>query len=132
MTVPSERLNSQATNREVGFFPSESVLIVNSSTDYNVNLHPFMWIEAYFDSTEVTAPIVAVWDGVSYFDAPTNTVKLVNPVKFAYSGNMKPTRGIQIVTTGKDYRGNTINSITTGQGADFSQLIVSGGARPAA
>jgi hypothetical protein len=129
MTTAAERLAANATNREVGFFVSESAKLTSENYTFGELLHPFSWIEAYFDADTLTDAELAIWDGVSYFDAPTNTVPLVEPVGFAYSGQPKNYRGIAIVESGKDYRGETITSSAL---ADFSRIIVGGGARPAA
>lgn len=129
MTTKSERLAANATNREVGFFISESAHLTSSNYTLGKLLHPFSWVEGYFDPDTLTAAEIAVWDGVSYYDAPTNTVPLVNPVAFAYAGQPKNSRGVAIVATGKDYRGTTITTSTL---SDFSKIIVGGGARPAA
>lgn len=132
MAVPAERLNSQATNREVGFFISETAKLTNTYT-YGTILHPFMWIEGYFDPTVLTDAEIAVWDGKSYYDSPTNTIPLVNPVCFSYRGQPKNVRGVTIVSTGKDYLGNVITSaVIDGGSTGFQKLIVGGGARPAA
>lgn len=130
MQSRAERLAASATNREVGFFPSEST-IVTAYFDGSAatRTHPFMWIEGYFDAQVLTTPIAAVWDGVSYFD-DAKTVKLVNPVQFAYSGQPKTIRGIYLVASGKDYLGNTITSANIDE-TGFEKFIVSGGARPA-
>jgi hypothetical protein len=133
MTILSEKLSPTATNREVGFFPSDGALLNSDNYTYGQKLSPFMWIEGIFNATNLETPLLAVWDGTSYYDKPTNTVPLVTPVQFAYSGQQKPIRGQVIVSEGKDYRGTTITSAILDDGtAGFSSLIVNGGARPAA
>lgn len=127
-SLTKQTLNPNATNREVGFFTSESAKIPSTFT-LGTLIHPFMWIEGYFSAADVPTPVVLVWDGVSV-DGSGN--KIVNPFYFAYSGQQKPCRGVSVVAAGVDYLGNalTATAITGDPTSGFAFLSVGGGAQP--
>lgn len=127
-------LRVDAMNREVGFFPSETAFITSDYTSGRV-IHPFMWVQGFFDATNVTNPIIAVWDGQS-MDASGNLI--TNPVQFPYSGALMPVRGTALITDSDtqcvDYLENNFSSsitpITGDPTTGFTYLIVGGGERP--
>lgn len=110
-------------NRELPFFPNKSYVLTSADMG-NLNLPAFMWIEAYFDPNNVSAPRLAVWGGHYNADGSPQ----VNIVRFAYSGQTKVFKGKGILASGVDCRGVTQISTTIGADpADLTQVIVYGG-----
>jgi hypothetical protein len=117
-------INQSANNLTVPFFPSASWYVtefINPATiaPQNIVGPYFSYIQAFFGGG-VTDATIAVYSGVNADDG----TPIVNPVRFAYSGETKQFKGSILLTTGVDRNGQTVTPETFG---DFSQIIAYGG-----
>ena len=116
MTVNNSSINESTVNSLIPFFPSESWKILNSdiinpATTIVSSGKYFSYIQAFFDPTQLTnGAILAIYSGKT----DSNGNHIVNPVRFGYSGQRIPIKGVAIFTTGLDINGNTITSTEIG------------------
>jgi len=109
-------------NRNLPFFGSQITVVsgFNDPLNMHIQIRGFNWIQAFYSSSIVGNPILAVWSGINF---PDNTPQ-VNKVRFAYSGQMIPFHGGAILTSGIDVDGNTITSTPFNQ---FIEILRHGG-----
>lgn len=129
----TQALSLDDNNKELPYFSSSSWNLKN--TDFlngslpilsNNKLPVFNWIQAFFDSTLAVVPYLAIWSGAT--DSTTG-LPIVNKVRFAYSGDKVEVKGVAILTSGTDLRGDTVTSTPIGATltTDLLEVIAWGG-----
>lgn len=123
--MTTQGFNTNTRNNEIPFFPSYSYEIVEADKNKKFDRFTFQWVQAFFDSTFSGIPVVVVGNGVTDVDGD----KTGSAIYFAYSGQLLPIKGIEILSTGVDVRGRSVNSspIGTTLTTDITKLIVYGG-----
>lgn len=102
------------------FIPGKSWPIVSGDVG-DLSMPTFNWIQAFWESSFTDPAILAVWSG-DYNDAG---VMIVNPIRFAYSGERVVFKGKVILANGVDRFGNTVTSSAIG--TDLSAVYGFGG-----
>lgn len=129
----TQALSLDDNNKELPYFSSSTWNLKN--TDFlngaepillNNNLPVFNWIQAFFDSTLAVIPYLAIWSGAIN---PATGLPIVNKVRFAYSGERVNIKGVAILTSGTDVRGDTVTSTPIGATltTDLLEVIAQGG-----
>lgn len=129
----SKDLNITQNNASIPFYPSQTWRYLNAdiltATPGMTNLEfqkVFSWIQAFFDTTLTVAPTLAIWSGEFQSDGVT---PVLNEVQFAYSGERINIKGVALVSTGTNIRGQTVSSVPIGSTltTQLTKVIAYGG-----
>ena len=127
MTNPVVQSFSVVTrNTNVPFFPQWNYPLFEADKG-NISLPAFSWIQAFFDSAELTVlPQLVIYSGTDESGANT---PIYSVVQFAYSGERVNVKGQGIVASATDIRGNSIASTPIGSThtSDLLQVFAWGG-----
>lgn len=131
MTQPiRESSGVTSRNDELPLYPSESWRIVQADLDNSkVFQQGFYWIQVFYDSANISGdPVLAIWDGITV-DSSNDPV--VNELQFSYSGQILPMKGSSVLSSGDNWRGQTItsNAIDSSDNTKLNKVIVYGGIR---
>ena len=124
--MSTQGFNANTRNNEIPFFPSYSYEIIEADKDKKFDRFSFQWVQAFFDSSFTGEPTLVIGNGST---EPNTGVKKGSAIIFAYSGQMLPIKGIEILSSGLDVRGRTVTSTVIGSTAatQLSKVIVYGG-----
>ncbi len=121
---------STVPNPELPFFPTYSWEITDA--DFYTGapstvLWPFIWVQAFFDATQITVTPTLVF---SSGQTTAAGVIICSAVYFPFSGALMPFKGQFFLESGVDRRGNTVNSTPINNAApttSLSKVILYGG-----